>query len=143
MQGFEPWSRQGGRRAFYVRSLACFIRDTPGTSLAYSISLSAVGFRRAVTAPAWLSVTYDAPNSQVQWKNPGGTMAVRSSKLGSHGVRIVASCFLIDFLAGELPSTPGTLTRDLRKLSIPVSPKLERTRSASEEAGRKDTRFGQ
>ena len=67
-------------------------------------------------------------------------MAMRSSKLGSHGVRIVADCFLIDFLAGELPSTPDTLTRDLRKLSIPVIPKLERTRSASEEAGRKDTR---
>ena len=67
-------------------------------------------------------------------------MAVLSSKLGSHGVRIVADCFLIDFLAGELPSTPDTLTRDLRKLSIPVIPNLERTSSASEEAGRKDTR---
>ena len=71
-------------------------------------------------------------------------MAVLSSKLGSHGVRIVADCFLIDFLAGELPSTPGTLTRNLRKLSIPVIPKLERTSSATPEraAERKDTRFG-
>ena len=66
-------------------------------------------------------------------------MAVLSSELGSHGVRIVASCCLIDFLAGELPSTPGTLTRDLRKLSIPVIPKLERASSASEEAGSKYT----
>jgi DNA polymerase-3 subunit gamma/tau len=48
---------------------------------------------------------------------------------------------LIDFLAGELPSTPDTLTRDLRKLSIPVIPNLERTSPASEEAGRKDTRL--
>ena len=54
-------------------------------------------------------------------------MAVLSSKLGSHGVRIVADCCLIDFLTGELPSTPGTLTRNLRKLSIPVIPNLERT----------------
>ena len=53
---------------------------------------------------------------------PGGTMALPNSKLGSHGVRIVASCCSIDFFTGELPSTPGTLTRDLRKLSIPVSP---------------------
>ena len=53
-------------------------------------------------------------------------MAVRSSKLGSHGVRIVADCCLIDFLAGELPSTPDTLTRDLRKLSIPVIPNVRK-----------------
>jgi hypothetical protein len=130
LQGFEPWSRQGSRRAFYVRSLAYFIRGRPGTSRAYSLPLSAVEFRRAVTVPTWLSVTYDAPNSQVQWKNPGGTMAVRSSKLGSHGVAILASCCSVDFLMGELPPTPSTLTRDLRKLSIPVSPNLERTRSA-------------
>jgi hypothetical protein len=63
-------------------------------------------------------------------------MAVLSSKLGSHGVRIVADCCLIDFLAGELPSTPGTLTRDLRKLSIPVIPKLERTSPAFSEERR-------
>ena len=68
-------------------------------------------------------------------------MAVRSSKLGSHGVRIVADCFLIDFLAGELPSTPDTLTRDLRKLSIPVIPNLERASAAAEVAGCKDTRY--
>ena len=53
-------------------------------------------------------------------------MAVLSSKLGSHGVRIVADCCLIDFLAGELPSTPDTLTRDLRKLSIPVIPNFRK-----------------
>jgi hypothetical protein len=129
LQGFEPWSRQGSRRAFYVRSLACFIRGRPGTSRAYSLPLSAFGFRRVVTVPTWLSVTYDAPNSQVQWKNPGGTMAVLSSKLGSHGVAILASCCSVDFLIGELPPTPSTLTRDLRKLSIPVSPNLERTSS--------------
>ena len=138
MQGFEPWSRQGGRRAFYVRSQAYFIRDAPGTSQAYSASLSAVEFYQPITALGWLSVTYDAPNSRAQWKNPGGTMAVRSSKLGSHGVGILASCCLVDFLTGELPPTPGTLTRDMHKLSIPVIPKLERTRSAK--AGRKDTR---
>ena len=43
-------------------------------------------------------------------------------RLGSHGVAILASCCSMDFLAGELPSPPGTLTRDLHELSIPVNP---------------------
>lgn len=47
-------------------------------------------------------------------------MTLPNSKLGSHGVRIVAGCCLIDFFTGELPSTPGTLTRNLRELSIPA-----------------------
>ena len=32
---------------------------------------------------------------------PGGTMALPNSKLGSHGVRIVASCCSIDFFYGR------------------------------------------
>jgi len=32
---------------------------------------------------------------------PGGTMALPNSKLGSHGVRIVAGCCLVDFLTGD------------------------------------------
>ena len=48
-------------------------------------------------------------------------------RLSSHGVAILAIYCLGDFFTGELRPTPDTLTRDLHKLSIPVSPKFERT----------------
>ena len=49
----------------------------------------------------------------------------KPSGLSSHGVVIFASYCFDDLFGREIPSTPGMLTRDLSKLSIPVVPKTE------------------
>ena len=74
MQGVEPWSRQGNRRAFYMLRRWLNFRELAGPGQAYAYSLVAL-FRRCIATLHQLSKRIEASDVQAVLRNLHETMA--------------------------------------------------------------------
>ena len=120
-EGVEPSSSQGTRRAFYMLrcDLDCravgWLASGPPTTLGAFVSLVVNTIIRASAACLYFLIRSAAHRPGKQWQ----CYPIRIKQPWRSYTRQL----LFDDLFGqEMSPTPGMLTRDLSKLSIPVAP---------------------